>query len=87
MFLQAWEDLAKAKFDKPSPVHFRCVFPQAKEEEDQEAATDPNPTIKLNHPAGRDHDDVTPFSTVYQVPRVRKVRKSAVAIEDIELDR
>jgi len=83
MFFQAWKDFAKAKFEKPPPVHFRCIFTQTEEEEDQEAATEPNPTIEFYDAAGRNHEDAPPFWTVYQAPRVWEVRNGAVAVEDI----
>ncbi len=87
MLFQGWENSPKAKFDKPSPVHFRCIFTQTEEEEDQEAAAEPNPTVEWHHTVGRNHEDVPPLWTVYEVPRVRKVRNGAVAVKDVELDR
>ena len=86
MSLQAREDFAKAKFDQPSSVHFCGIFTQTEEEENQEAAARPNPTIKWHQAAGRNLDDVPPFCAVYEVPRVRKMRNGAVAVEDVELD-
>lgn len=87
MLLRTWKNLAKAKFDEPSPVHFRCIFTQAEKEEDQESAAEPDPTVEWHHTAGRNLDDVPPFGTVHEVPRVWEVRNGAVAVKDVELNR